>query len=439
MTAPRGSGIAVAARSIPWRLVAPSVVVLIAAALTPASELHSNQGDVGLYLEKAHQFASGLVPYRDFPFEYPPLALVPMVVPYLVWPFGSLAVEGYAWLFVAWEALLLLAVAIVLARIVRLVDADAPRRATARGGSDSGRDHMSSMANRLVVVTIGAALAVAFRFDLYPALLVMVALWAALAGRPGVAGVAVGLGVLAKLYPLAVVPALVIPWLIPVDPRRLIRFAAALALTIPLVLLPFVALAGNATFGFLSYQAERGLQIESIGGGLAVLGGLLAGHPPDLSFGFSAVQVEGPFARAWLGLLPILTVAGFGLLGLLGLRRLGRGRIPAGTVVEFAFAAVLVVLATSKVFSIQYVVWVVPFAALLSGRKFWLAAALVALTMPIHPLLYGDLVKEQALPVLVLNLRNALFLILTAWTVWDLARDDRPEPAPIVGADLAVA
>lgn len=413
MTVPRASGIAGAARSLPWRLpwrlLIPSLVILIVAALTPASELHSNQGDVGLYLEKARALASGLVPYRDFPFEYPPLALVPMVVPYLLWPFGQLAVEGYAWLFVAWEAALMLALAIVLARIVRL-----------RGTSDEP-DGVPAMADRLVLVSIGAALAIAFRFDLYPALLVMVALWLSLERRPVAAGVAVGFGVLAKLYPLAVVPALAIPWLIPLDAGRLVRYGVAVGGSIVLILLPFVALAGTETFGFLTYQAQRGLQVESIGGGVAVLLGLINRHPADMSFGFSAVQVAGPFADAWLAALPALTVVGFGLLGWLGWRHVRRGPVPAATAVALTFASVLVVLVTSKVFSIQYVVWIVPFAALLRGGKFWLAAAVIALTMPIHPLLYAELVKQQALPILILNLRNGLFLALTAWVLRDLA------------------
>jgi Glycosyltransferase family 87 len=429
---------AAAVRSLPWRLLLPSVVILIAAALAPASELHSNQGDVGLYLEKARALASGLVPYRDFPFEYPPLALVPMVVPYLLWPFGRLAVEGYAWLFVVWEAALMLVLAIVLARIVRLGGAsDDGAAGVDRAAAESERG--SSMADRLVLVSIGAALAIAFRFDLFPALLVMVALWLSLERRPVAAGVAVGFGVLAKLYPLAIVPALAIPWLVPLDGPRLVRYGVAVVGSIVLVLLPFVALAGSDTFGFLSYQSERGLQVESIGGGLALLVGLINGHMVDMSFGFSAVQVAGPFADAWLAVLPALTVLGFGLLGWVGWRHVRRGQVPAATAVALTFASVLVLLATSKVFSIQYVVWIVPFAALLRGGKFWLAAAIIALTMPIHPLLYAELVKQHALPILVLNLRNALFLALTAWVLRDLALGVSGRPIELRGGPSSSA
>jgi uncharacterized membrane protein len=281
-------------------------------------------------------------------------------------------------------------------------------------------------------LSIGVALAITWRFDLFPALLVMVALWAALDGRPGLAGFAIGLGVLAKLYPVAVVPALAIPWLFPLDVRRLARYGVALALTVGLVMLPFWLIAGSDAFAFLTYQAERGLQVESIGGGLAVLGGLLAGQPVEINHRFSSVQVEGAFADAWLAILPLLTLAGFGFLGILGWRRVRRevaagGAVSPATVATLAGAAILVLIATNKVFSIQYVVWIVPFAALLRGGRFWLALAVVALTMPIHPLLYEGLVGQQALSILVLNLRNALFVALLGWTLWDVARTGQEE------------
>lgn len=426
-------------------LLIPYLLILAAAALTPDAELFSNQGDLGLYLGKASKLASGLIPYRDFPFEYPPAALVPMAIPYLAWPFGAVSVEMYKWLFAGWEAVLMLALGFVLARIVRLGGDAAAEAVPGLWTVPTLRARLRDTALRLILLTAGAALALAFRFDLFPAVLVMVAVWATLAGRPGVAGFVVAIGVLAKLYPLAIVPALAVPWLFPLAPGRLTRFGAALSLTLVLGMLPFAAVAGSEAFAFLAYQSERGLQVESLGGGLAVLGGLIAGSPVPMSFGFSAVQVEGPFAAAWLAALPALTVVGFGLLGWLGWRRVrdeqvARGAVSARTVVLLATAAVLVLLATSKVFSIQYVAWIVPFAALLRGRRFWIGAALVALTMPIHPLLYGDLVDQLALPILVLNLRNGLLVLLLALVVRDVAiggRDAAARSMPPGAADAA--
>ena len=213
-------------------LLIPYLLIFVAAALTPDSELFSNQGDVGLYLEKATRLAGGLVPYRDFPFEYPPAALIPMAVPYFAWPFGALSVETYKWLFAAWEAALILGLGFVLVRIVRL-GGDAGAAAAPDIAPVATR--LRNVALRLILVTAGAVLALTFRFDLLPAFLVVVALWAALAGRPGVAGFAIALGVLAKLYPLAVVPALAIPWLLPLHLPRLVRFGAVAALTVVLL------------------------------------------------------------------------------------------------------------------------------------------------------------------------------------------------------------
>ena len=424
MTAPHGSGnggrtgaIAEAPRNL---VLVPYLLVFVTAALTPASEFFTNQGDIRLYLEKATALASGLLPYRDFPLEYPPLALVPMAIPYALWPFGAVTLDVYKWLFAGWEAVLMLALGFVVLRIVR-------RNGDHGSALDSMERRLRGAAIRLIPLTIGAALALTWRFDLFPALLVMVAVWVTLEGRAGLAGLVIGLGILAKLYPLAVVPALAIPWLFPLDLRRLTRYGVALTLTVGLVMLPVWLIAGGSAFGFLTYQAERGLQIESIGGGLAVLDGLLAGQPVEINHRFSAVQVEGAFADTWLSILPLLTLAGFGLLGLLGWRLVrsevaAAGAVSAATLVTLAGAAILVLIATNKVFSIQYVVWIVPFAALVRGGRFWLAAAMVALTMPIHPLLYAGLVGQEALPIVVLNLRNALLVALLAWTLWDVAR-----------------
>lgn len=417
MTSPRSPGIAGVVRSPLSYLLVPAAVILIAAALTPAKEFTRNQGDVGLYLGDARAIVAGGVPYRDVALEYPPLAIVPMVVPYLAGlPFGGVTLERYAWLFAGWEALLVALLGIVLVAIARL-----------SGVAAGSRDPGWSVAWRLPILAAGAALAIAWRFDLFAALLLAGAVWATLANRPTAAGVLLGLGVLTKLFPIVAMPALAVAWLAPRDDRRLVRFGLATVLTIALGELPFLAIAGVDALSFLGYQAQRGLEIESVGAGVVLLDGLVRGQPVETASPFKAVEVFGPLARTWLGLLPVMTLAGFGALGVAGWRRVRSelravGRVEPETVTTLAGGAMLVLLLTSKVFSIQYVVWLVPFAALLRGWAFWLAAGAVALTIPIHPFLFGDLVAQEALPILVLNLRNALLIVLTGIVISDLGR-----------------
>ena len=412
----RGRGVS------PMWLIAPALILLAVGVLTPTRSLFPDQGDVNLYLEKARAIASGGVPYRDFAFEYPPLAILPMVVPYLLAsPFGQVTLDVYKVLFAGGEAILLGLLGLVLGRIVR------------GGGSAIPGSSERELAGRLVLLTMGAALALTWRYDLFPALLLMAGIAAALDGRPAATGVAVAVGTLAKLFPVAALPALASRWLAPIDPRPVARLVATFALVIALVLGPFLLFAGDDAVAFIRYQTQRGLEIESVGGGLAVLAGLITGRPPELSFGFSAVNVEGSLAPAILRVLPIATAAAFGLLALVGWRRIRAevaavGRVRPVTVSTLTAASVLVLLVTSKVYSIQYVVWLVPLVALLPRPQFWLAAVAVALTMPIHPVLFAALVRQEALPILVLVVRNVLVVGLTAWVVADLARPAGLEP-----------
>lgn len=60
------------------------ILVLVAVALLPPvgilDRAYATDGDVHYYESIALQLRAGDVPYRDFAFEYPPLALVPIAV-----------------------------------------------------------------------------------------------------------------------------------------------------------------------------------------------------------------------------------------------------------------------------------------------------------------------------------------------------------------------
>jgi hypothetical protein len=435
MTPPPRPGAAATSRAPLPLLVLLYAIPFVVAALTPILDFRGPQGDVGLYLDKAYELLRGRVPYRELPLEYPPFALVPMVVPYAIWPFGPPTLNVYAWLFAGQMAVLLVALALVVGRIVRIRASwrrVEPGDEPATAHSDL-RSEQRRVGIQLLLLAAGASLALTWRFDLFPVLLATVGLWAALEHRPVAAGAAIGAGILAKLFPLVLAPALAVAWLVPRDRFRLTQFASVAGVVVVGGMLPFVALAGYSAFAFVGYQADRGLQIESVGGGLVLLWGLISGVPITLESPFSAWEATGMLARAVLALTSAALFAGLGALALLAWRRARaeatrEGAVSPGTIVTFATAAILVLMLTSKVFSIQYIVWLVPFAALLPGRQFWLAAAAVALTIPIHPVLYEALVRQEALPILVVNLRNALLTALLGWTLWDLARPAGLEP-----------
>ena len=92
----------------------------------------------------------------------------------------------------------------------------------------------------------------------------------------------------------------------------------------------------------------------------------------------------------------------------------------------------LVVILVNKVLSPQYLVWLLPFAALLPSRQSVLLLVIVVLTVLLYPLGFRALVSVQTPAVLALNVRNLLLVVYFAWVAWP-----RPvEPAaPATGSE----
>ena len=109
------------------------------------------------------------------------------------------------------------------------------------------------------------------RFDLWPALLVVAALAALLAGRDGIGWAFLGAAVAAKLWPLVLVP-LALLW----SARRgHARSALAGVAVAALAFVPFALIAPHGLWHSVSGQASRPLQIESLGAALLTT----FGHP----------------------------------------------------------------------------------------------------------------------------------------------------------------
>ena len=209
------------------------------------------------------------------------------------------------------------------------------RRGSSACGATPARDgcadravaaELRRVALRLFVLSSGASLALTWRFDLFPALLAIVALWAALeqpAGRSPASRSRSGSWRSSSRSSSC--------------PRsrsrgscrstgsRLVRYGRHAVVTVIVGLRRSWRSPARDAFAFLRYQAERGLQIESVGGGLVLLGGWSPASPIGLSF---AVQRLGgraaPLARRVLAALPVATVVGFGRSAVLGWRRIRR-------------------------------------------------------------------------------------------------------------------
>lgn len=404
-------------------LVAPVLVVFLLHAITTRAALFPNQGDLLLYFQKAEAFAAGGLPYRDFGFEYPPLALVSMAVPYLLWPGGNVDFDLYRWLFTAWQGLLLVATVLVCARLADRLMEDS----SGGEGTPVTADVVQRAGMRLLVLVIVTAPSLAFRFDLLPALLTALAVLAIVEDRPGGAGALIALGGLVKVYPLVLAPMAAAIWLARRDRIGFASLFAGGAFTIAIVLLPFSLFVGEAAWSFLAYQTGRGLQIETVAAGFILLGDVLAGRVPQFAFEFGAVHVSGAAADRYLAVQPFLFILGPLLVAAIAYVAAradlaALGRIRAVTVIGLTVAAVTMFIVTNKVISVQYVVWLLPLAALLGRTGFWLSVTIGVLSVAIHPLFYEALLRVELPAVILLCVRNVLFIGLLAWLLADVVR-----------------
>ena len=384
--------------------------VVVGAAMTLLVLLsRPTDGDPTVFMKIADQSAKGLVAYRDYPIEYPPLGLVAIDLPRLL---SGPSVLRYELFFAALSVLLALGTGAAVLWLAR-------------------RHWSSETPANAVLLFTGLALAgaplVYWRFDIFAAFLTVLGLVAYAYGRPTWSGLALGFGVVSKLYPGALVPVFVLARLF----ERHLRWATLIVVGAAIASLAVMAetflAAGSGAFSFLAYQQDRGVEIESVGGGVALLASVLGQAKAAISFGFGSYQVSSPIIDSLgipqLALNAVLVVSLLAAL-FVSFRQDARngGTIRPATLVRYSLATLLVVILVNKVLSPQYLIWLLPFAALLPSRQSALLLVIIVLTVLLYPLGFGALVNVQAPAVLALNVRNLLLVVYFAWVAW-------PQPA----------
>lgn len=381
-------------------VLAPFVLLALAVGLTAEPTRLIFGGDLAVYRRYGLQVLGGSIPYLDFKVEYPPLALSPMILPLLAPPSGGIDDLGYIWRFTLIEG----ALAGVAGWLLY--------RATGRS--------RSTLVLWAVLVCLAWA-SVALRYDLWPVLCVLVAVLV-VDRRPGVAGVALGLGTMLKLYPLALLPVLGVYVLAGRDRTGFVRLAVGCASVVILVMAAAWVLAGPASLQWLVYQQERGLQIESLGAGLVLGLHLLLGQAVDVRNAFGSIQVHAPGSDLLVAASPVVLVGLLGIVTAVAAIRFRRdyrrlGRVPSTSVGLASAAAVAVLLVSSKVLSVQYVIWLLPFSIFLPLRMRWLLLSVTALSTAIYTIDYTGLERLETPMIAALLVRNALLALLAAWLV----------------------
>ena len=376
--------------------------VLLVVSLNPRLYSAALFGDVRFYGAKVERMFQGELPYRDVATEYPPGSVPFTILPALVVGTGG----GYRLAF-ACEMLGVDAVGLWAAtRLARVVD--------------PGRRRIP-LAYVLAMVAVGPLLVL--RFDLVPAVCVLLAAAMAARGRFGWAAAALGYGTAAKIFPGVLAPLLVLG-MVPALGwwRSLYRTVPGFLAGFGLTVVPALALSVRGTADSVLYHVQRGVQIESLWANLIGIAHLF-GLPARTVYGFGAYDLTSSVSGAAKALSGVATLAALAAAAWLVWRRARAtgGLGPADWAGAFALGTFAFVLPT-RVLSPQYLVWLCApmagLAAVLAGRRaLWTLVAAALVSQVVFPFRYTQLRRLYPFDIGLLTLRNLLLLAACALVV----------------------
>ncbi|WP_354639346.1 glycosyltransferase family 87 protein [Kitasatospora camelliae] len=342
--------------------------------------------------------STGTFPVDDVTWQYPPGAALAMLAPGLL-PFLTY-LQAFA-------VLMLVTDAVTQAALIRV----SLRR---NGGYHRGR---STAGAWMWALALPLLLGLPYgRYDLPVTALAMAALLL-LPSRPRIGGVVAGIGAMVKVWPaLALLGA----------PRgRGTRQAWTAMGVSALVLLAVLAVLFDNTFGFLTAQQGRGVEIESLGGTVLQVARLF-GWPGEVEQHYGSLEFLGPHVHRIAKASLLLTAAAFGWLLLWRWR--ARRWSPA-TPYDAALTAVLLFTVTSRVISPQYLIWLIGLAAVcltVRGSSQRPVAVLILLAVAVttvdYPLFFDAMISGGWRPTVVILVRNGLLLTASLWSAGRLWR-----------------
>ncbi|MEV5486161.1 MULTISPECIES: glycosyltransferase family 87 protein [Streptomyces] len=357
---------------------------------------------------------TGTFPLADVTWQYPPAAALAILSPGLL-PFLDYAPAFYT--------LILLTDAVVLALFLR-------------AGRRPGHRPAGAWVWIAGVALLGPTAYA--RYDLMVTAVAVAALFAAVR-RPRVAGALIAFGALLKVW-----PALLLTGAAGRGRRARALWWSAAGTAAGLTLF-FVAAAPGA-LAFLTFQRDRGTEVESLGA-LAFHVARQFGWQGQVLLHYGSLEFLGPGVPVAGTVALTLSLAAVGWLFLWRVRARELG--PA-TLCEAAFTATLLFTTTSRVISPQYMLWLVGLAAVcvtVRACRQTLPAVLVLLatgvTLLEFPVRFADVVASDPKGVALLVVRNGLLVaasLLACRRLWASTKDGGPgDDGPGDGAGVVRA
>lgn len=353
---------------------------------------------VNPYFEEAEQKHW---PYLQIPSEYPPLLMLPMLLARAM----SQSYLGFC------HALAILLSALYFAAFYCCYQINV-------------RLKLGFSLNRLLGLSLLSLLLLGqifvTRLDILPAFIYVWSVYLFLRERTAASGIAIALGFFTKGFTLILLPFFLIDLWGKSQWRRMAALALPCAALMGLGIAGLHASTQGAYWDSFRFHQARGIQVESFYALPAHLANLFHYRPLFTYYGHNSANILGPahaFLFACTRYLPMLLFGFFYLLAALEARpRRIDGKDEGLWLLRGAVLLLMLFMASFKVFSPQYLIWLVPLyfvACKPCQKRVGLFLAMLALTQVFYPTLYTLIENAQPIGSWLLLLRNGIFLLLT--------------------------
>ncbi|WP_328945080.1 glycosyltransferase 87 family protein [Streptomyces sp. NBC_00250] len=326
---------------------------------------------------------TGTYPLDDVTWQYPPAAAFAILAP------GLLPFLGYS---AAFFVLAFLCDALVFGLLLHT-------------GRRAGRSPRGAWIWIAGVALLGPT--VYARYDVMVTAVAVAAILAA--GRsPRVLGALAGFGAVLKVWPVLLLAG---------TPKGRATFRSwPVAVGAAAAVLLFCVLWMPGALAFLSFQRDRGTEVESLGAMVFHVARHF-GWSGEAQMNYGSIEFLGPYVSTVSTAAMVLTFAAFGWLLLW---RFKARRFTSSTVADAGFVAVLLFTTTSRVLSPQYMLWLVGLAAVCLAyrssrmeRPAHLIVWAAAVTQFEFPVWFSHVTRSDPLGIAVLFTRNGLLIAAT--------------------------
>ncbi len=357
------------------------------------------------YFPYADALVNGILPYQPYNglrWEYPPLAYLFMVIPRL---FTS-------------DPFVYTLIYISMVLIVTLIGLWLIRKIAMK--------HDKNAKILMLGYTASVLFLVSFYFDRFDVIVVVItiaAIYLYMEKKYYWAFILLSIGMFIKLYPGLLLPFFLIPFLANRDFKLGIRcFSIFLAVSV-LLIIPFIWMSPDTYLSFITYHTNRGIQIESVFSSFALMLELLGLTSMQTISSYGSFNLEGGITGVLSAISFPLIILSLILFAIVYYRKCmesddrdwGFKMVPMASLV-----VVLVFILFNKVFSAQYMIWImgILIPALIyccdpkQIRSYLFLFTVAAIDTCIMVAYYPGLCEHEFELILILTIRNVLLLVM---------------------------